>query len=339
MWVAGAILAEARAESWCAAPLVAHEWGVVRLRGDGAPVGPGLGLPAWMARAEVARSGGPRVRDLPSDGGERDLPVISLYTTDSWSFPVPFALDVGFSAGAPSAWWPPADSLSTAGVSWGALALTREGTPSREATVPWVTALRALPGALWVTAGRESERFVFYEGRTAESSALVLRRGDSFGPGRPHYVLENVSDDDVFDVVITLGGHAWTAPAIPAHKSAGFMLDGTLSRDDVRATLRSAWAGGGPPTTGWGPGCVMMRDPAVPVTTTVDHVLYPAEVDVLFAAWDGTLFRPEPGAAQLVYRESTNSLDRAVPAALYTDMYHYVDWHRLSVVVVDGVKP
>lgn len=329
---------EAAAESWCAAPLVAHEWGVVRLRGDGAPPPPGLPVPEWMGRSSVARPAGPKVRELPADGGERDLPVITLYTTDSWSFPVPFAAEVRFRTGSPTAWWPPVDGWTADGLQWDALALAPAGTPSRPASAPWVDALRAVPGALWVQRGSEQERFLFYEGTTRQGSAVVLRRGPEHGPGRPHYVLENVSDDDVFDVVVVADGRAWSAPAIPARKSAGFLLDDPLDRGALLRRLRGAWAGGSPPVHGWGDGCVMMRDPAVPVTEATDHHLYPADVDALLAAWDGQLLVPEAGAAQILYREAPAAVDREVPVALYTDMYHWIDWHRLSVVLVDGVK-
>lgn len=326
---------EARAESWCAAPLVAHEWGVVRVGASGA----GPAVPPWFARAqEAAPLPGPRVRDLPADGGERDLPVISLYTTDSWSFPVPFALEVSFTAGTPSVWWPPVDALGHRSLAWEALALVREpASPPRPAAEPWVAASRAHPGALWVQRGADTERFVFYEGRTQESSALVLSRGDSWSPTRPHYVVENVTDRPVHDVVVVADGRAWTAPMVPAHKTAGFLLEAKLDPAALRAELRGRWSAGAPPAgNGWGPDCVMMRDPAVPVTVAVDHVLYPSEVDVLLDTWDHTLFAPR--GTRLVYREDVAAVDAAVPARLYTDQFHWVDWHRLSVVLVEGVK-
>ena len=232
------LTADALAESWCAAPLVAHEWGVVRLGASDAAVP----VPSWFARSETAHAGtGPRVRDLPADGGERDLPVISLYGAGLWSYPIPFALEVGFASGAPTVWWPPADLLTGSALAWESLALgPNPANVPRGASEPWVDRVRALPDALWVDRGAESERFVFYEGRTVESSALVLRRGDSWSPKRPHYLVENISDQVVHDVVIVADGRAWTAPSVPPHRTAGFLLTDPLDATALRASLRSA---------------------------------------------------------------------------------------------------
>ena len=83
----------------------------------------------------------------------------------------------------------------------------------------------------------------------------------------------------------------------------------------------------------------MMRDPAVPVERSADHRLFAAEVDVLLDTWEPWLFRTDgPGNAHLLYREDVGAIDATVPIKLYTDMYHWVDLHRLSVVLVDGVK-
>ena len=78
-----------------------------------------------------------------------------------------------------------------------------------------------------------------------------------------------------------------------------------------------------------------MRDPAVPTEDAADHRLYAAEVDVLLGVWSGRLLEDE--GVHVVYREDTDALDTLMPASLYTDMYHHIDWRRLGVVLVEGM--
>ena len=304
----------------------------------------------FQPRAELARAGvdargpGGRVRDLPADSGIRDLPVVSFYASEVWGDPVPFAMEVGFSQGHPTAWWPPVDALSASSeraLAWDALALAKDpATAPRPTEVDWVRRQRALPLARWVVRGQESERFLFYEGRTRETPALVVRRGDSWAPDRPHYLLENTSGFPVHDVVIVADGKAWTAPTVPAGRSAGFLLVDPLDREAELARLKGRWSSGEAaplPMLRAGEDCVMMRDPAVPVERASDHRLYGAEVDVLLSTWADRLLVSRPGAAQILYREDPAAVDAAMPARLYTDQYHWIDWRRLSVVLVDSV--
>lgn len=332
--------AAALAESWCAAPLEAHEWGVVRIGGRA----PGPDLPPWFARASGGRPGGPRVRDLPADTGLRDLPVVALFTAaGSMSEPIPFAMEVAFADGAPTAWWPPVDARSGSALSWEALSLSRSpANPPRDTDAAWVEAQRAVPAARWIDRGPDSERFLFYEGRTREASALEVRRGDTWTPDRPHWVLENTGAADVHDVVILADGRVWTAPTIPAGRSAGFLLVDPLDREALLAWWRARWSSGRAADLPWTMAdgdCVMGRDPAVPVERATDHRLFAEEVDALLAAWADPFFAPTaPGEARLLYREDVAAVDAAMPARLYTDQFHHLTFRRLSVVLVDGAR-
>ena len=79
----------------------------------------------------------------------------------------------------------------------------------------------------------------------------------------------------------------------------------------------------------------MLRDPAVPVEAAEGHRLYAAEVDVLLSVWAERLLEAE--GTHIVYREDVEALDALMPASLYTDMYHFIDWRRLGIVLVEGV--
>lgn len=102
----------ARAESWCAYPLWVHEWGVHVFATDGAParVEP---LPAFFHSPQKRRDGeraGP-VRGLPADNGVRTLPVMHFYSAGSLSSPIPIGVEVGFTQGSASWWYPEVDRL------------------------------------------------------------------------------------------------------------------------------------------------------------------------------------------------------------------------------------
>ncbi|MFH1468675.1 MAG: hypothetical protein ABIO70_30070 [Pseudomonadota bacterium] len=254
----------AHAESWCAEPLWVHEWGVEVFNADGVRRPP-PGLPASFYRgAGGAPADGTPVRDLPVDSGVRALPVLQFYAPRGWGRQVPVAIEVGFTRGAASAWYPQVDTFRsaadahdgpalaarsallaqratrqpfgerdplpadpTAQLAWEALTLTPEPSAAPlPAEQPWVEALRVQP-ALWVERGAERERFVFYEADTAERPALRVERGESWAPDRPHYVLHNASGHPVHDVLVLQdhGARSFYAPQIPAGAAAGFLLD------------------------------------------------------------------------------------------------------------------
>lgn len=273
------IAASVQAESWCAYPLHAHEWGVEVFRADGHGEPP-VDMPPWFY-GDAAGGGpeGPPVRDLPADSGVRTLPVVHFYAPVHWSDAVPLAVEVGFRQGRAAAWYPQADLLRspeqangsgarrqladlnelraarqpyggqtgalpgdpTAQLAWDALSLTPEPSASPQATdVGWVPLLRELD-AMWVNQGDESERFLFYEAATSERPALRVERGGTWSADRPHYLLHNDTDHAVHDVLVLADGGTvgFYAPQIPAGTSAGFLLD-KPGPDDPRALLRDA---------------------------------------------------------------------------------------------------
>ena len=232
--------ASAAAKSWCAYPLIAHEWGVHVYSGDGRPVPP-VDLPAHFHRAtpSAPAAAAPAVRDLPADSGVRALPVVHFYAPRLRGQSVPLGLEVGFTHGAAAVWFPAVDLRRSASEAqspaaaaaravlleararrapfappgpalpadptrqlvWDRLDLTPEPSFAPPATAtPWVTAARAL-GALWVNGAAESERFVFYEAPTREPLPLALRRGPTWGPGRRHLVLDNRGAHAVHDLL------------------------------------------------------------------------------------------------------------------------------------------
>lgn len=232
----------AAAESWCASPLHAHEWGVQAFSADGAPLAPVLSNHFHRRPSTDPPSRTPPVRSLPPDTGERALPLLHFYSGGTLtSGPIPVAVEVGFTEGDALAWYPQVDERRPAAIANGAAArLAREALLGRRAALQphasvragldgdptaqlvwnalslspeprhrparadaaWVDRFRDF-GALWVNGPRESERFVFYEALTRERVALELTRGERYRPDHRHFVLRNRSAHAVHDVFFT----------------------------------------------------------------------------------------------------------------------------------------
>ncbi len=376
-----------RAEMWCADPLFVHEWGVQVFGASGASrtseAGPAL--PSWFhARPGTPSAAGAPVRDLPVDGGERELPVVHFYAPRNWR-PVPLGLEVGFTRGEATRWYPQVDVRRAAVDANGGVAQAARqrllaartarasgqrgattGDPTRQLAwdhlvldaaprhtpvatqVAWITRARGFDAALWVNGARESERFLFYEGRTSETPALALRRGPQHGAGRRHVLIENRSSHPVHDVFLVHreGGRAFVlhTPSIPAGRHAGFVLeDHAVPAGELAARTRGALrarfvdaAQPAPPTEHRWDDCVMMRDPAIPFERAEGHALYAHEVDAVLDAWGPRLFGAGPGTT-LAYREDVAYLDAMMPLGVYSDMYHFARTRRLGLALMEQV--
>jgi hypothetical protein len=400
LWGADRALARrAYAESWCAFPIEAHEWGVMAFDASGAPLHGLVPLPSWIyQRASVDPSRDVKpvvspVRDLPSDSGERDLPVVQFYAPHRWSDVIPLGLEVGFSRGVATAWFPQVDGLRSAAEAnspgaatardrllkrraervpfvpstehlpsdptrqliWEALSLSVNPPASLNPPLqPWVEALRASPDALWVSSGADAERFVFYEGRSAEHPMLTLQplaappaagscaceaqNTDTF----PLYDVLIISRDPAdpsglarvgFAPVIAPGAAVTiplSAPLDPkALKSAteDRLLTRLTSAPDADVDVLPADGTSGSPVA---PDCASPRDPAIPTEASTSHTLHPPEALALLSAWGPHLFS-QPFITT-VYRESPARIDAVMPLSLYTDMYHEVQLHRVGLV-------
>jgi hypothetical protein len=321
------------ARTWCAAPIVAHEWGVTALRPGGGVVLP-TELPPWFARSGVEPLAGPRVRDLPADSGERTLPVVQFWAPGGVSGEVPAAATVGFTQGSATVWFPPVDVLALhdpkAQLQWESLTLTTHPTGALGVVggSPWVERLRTAPptngaGPLWVNRGADSERFLFYEGRTREVSAVVA------APEGDGWTVHNRSDWPVHDVWLVRDGRRGHVVRLEPGATQRVRFDAAVDaawRSEVWSGLVDTTAT--PPE----PCLVQNRDPATPAQRPSGHQLYASEVDTMFQVWGPRLLAATP---HLMYREDPAALDAVMPVSLYTDMAHWFDWRRLGLVLVE----
>lgn len=339
--VALALAPLGEAKSWCAAPVVVHEWGVQTYGGpEGKPWKPAL--PTWFYRGAPADPVRPqRVRDMPADGGERVLPVLHFYAPRVWGEGIPVAVEVGFARGTASVWYPQVDRLdpdAEVQLAWDALTLSADarGTP-RPSRTPWVGDLRAIESALWVNRGPESERFLFYEAETSEQPAVRVEPWSETGPG---VCVRNQGEHPVYDLVVIQRDTVTAMVGRLDRLEAGEAVDLALAQMPEPAIAMRPWMldrlvdpEEPEPVLDWVmdmDDCVMMRDPGIPVTTASGHGLYRAEADALLDAWAPRFFGQV--GTSLLYREDPAALDSMAPLAIYTDMRHFSRLHRTGLV-------
>jgi len=379
----------AHAKSWCANPLWVHEWGVHAFGADGAPAA-GTPTPGYFhTSAEATRPGVP-VREMPPDSGIRDLPVVHFYSGGMRRDTIPVGVEVGFTFGAASAWFPAADTVRAATVAnspgsalartellakraaraddrrtwtgeapalppdptrqlvWSRLDLAKRPGGMPAGLIPsWVQTARKIDGALWVNGSNETERFLFYEGRTVERVLLKLERAAGWRADRRAYTLTNTGAHTVHDVFVVHNegdaSYVVTAPAVPPGAHFEVVLEDHPVKDRDAATvtvLRERLVDPKSPSPpkgyDWTEGeCVMGRDPAVPVERAAGYHLYRAEADLLLEVWKARFFAA-PGTT-IVYREDVAYLDQAMPMSLYTDMFNFVVLHRAGLAVWEHV--
>ncbi len=119
LWVPATVAAE----SWCASPLWAHEWGVQAFDANGR-VSSAVALPSYFHDAAAAQTPlRTPTRELAPDGGERALPVLHFYSAGTLtSGAIPIGIEVGFTHGEAVAWYPQVDIRRTAAVANGTTA-------------------------------------------------------------------------------------------------------------------------------------------------------------------------------------------------------------------------
>ena len=343
--VAFLLAAPAQGKSWCAVPLVVHEWGVQVFQGPHAQ-SVDMELPDWFhRRSSAGELDATPVRSLPADGGEREIPVLQFYAPRVYGDGVPVAVELGLADGRPSVWYPredrllPGRPLGDVGVqlAWDALSLTQQArVEPRESALEWIGALRAVEHALWVNRGGQSERFLFYEAQT-RSPPVVRISSD-------HVV--NESPWPVHDVVVVSrsGDRVLVAPVgtLDAGARSPLELEPMVgAASTLRARLAAGLAAQDSPESmsEWSmdmDDCVMMRDPAVPVSSSGGHGLYQAEIDAMLVLWQARFF--EQQGTVLLYRDDPAALDAMAPLAVYTDMHHFVELSRTGLVLWEGIE-
>ena len=247
--LSSAIMARGQGGEWEPLPLVAHEWGVHVFDWQGNTPVAGE-LPAFMYSAAKLGTVVPttqRVRDLPPDSGMRDKPLLYFYTPGEANpgAVIPVEVEVRFTAGQVTAWWPQVSTYSTPAqvasatsedqrfeLVWHHLALTATAPtlPPAGGDLPadhWVTRARQVDSR-YVSNGREADKFLFYEGRTTEKPVITLLPPQ--GRGDAHYHLLNVGAFPIYDVFAiyrdSRRGVVWTQylaelpplPSVPARR-------------------------------------------------------------------------------------------------------------------------
>ncbi|MDK1030540.1 MAG: hypothetical protein QGD94_00875 [Planctomycetia bacterium] len=208
----------------------------------------------------------------------------------------------------------------------------------------------------YVSNGKEVERFLFYEGATREMPAITVlppRREEK----ECHLV--NVGEEPIYDVFVVYrgGGRRWVKylavlPPVPAVKKKTFgwghdvaqivsialpdfanqLLGGALDEAEfdrrTRGKLVEVLTAGEHYAPQFYRG---MRDPGDPQPPTKMHHLFLPEAVALEKIWHTEFF--ESDGLTVVYRESPEYLDEAMPLRIYTDMHHYVMLSRCGLVL------
>lgn len=370
-------LSVAWGKSWCARPLIVHEWGVQVFTASGAASGAQARAtlpPYFHAQAGPATSAA-RVCDLPPDSGERDLPVMHFYAREG-DDRIPLGLAVGFTQGAATRFYPQVDAFRqeqaansasaqqirlglvkarselkpfgvrprlpddpTRQLQWNSLTLTRAPLhPALPTDVDWVQNARALKETLWVNGATESERFVFFEAKTRERVALKLLRGDRYTNKFRHYVLSNPSPFPVHDVfVLHREGNTLFVFEAPAIP-AGASAGFALEEHRVADQNASTRIALRNRLV-----AAASEDPTCVMGRDPAKPVESASGHTLFADEADALLRVWGAAlfdqpgTTIVYREDRAYLDQVMPLSLFTDMFHWVELHRAGLALWQGV--
>ncbi len=225
----------------------------------------------------------------------------------------------------------------------------------------WVNIARQVDAA-YVSNGSETERYVFYEGKTREQPAIAILPASpganwwSRDPaGDREVAVVNVSRYPIYDVMAVYRDRdkdiLWTGsipmlPALPRQQSQVDQVmalrvpnfdqpgaDDEIKLDPATFAHRTRERLIENLTAGYhyDYGNVTMRDPADPQPPTRMHQLFNKEAVALERIWHDDFFASE--GLTVLYRESPAYLDEAMPLNIYTSMYWYVKLSRCGLVL------
>jgi len=223
----------------------------------------------------------------------------------------------------------------------------------------WLKIARQVDSA-YVSNGREVEKFLFYEGNTQEIPAIAIIPQDRFSV--PRFLVYNVSDYPIHDPFLIYRNKAkrqfWVryfsrlaplprrsarenpagpessanvlSPAIPHFED--LERDETFDESEFHritelklgSILRMEYPVADTVYSG-------RRNPAQYQPPTEEYRLFPLELAALERIWNRTFFGDD--GLTILYRESPVYLDQAAPLHIFTDMEHYVNLSRCSLVV------
>lgn len=219
----------------------------------------------------------------------------------------------------------------------------------------------------FVSTGRETEKFLFYEGTTAEPPAIAVIPHFEFNPRTrdPGFLVCNVTDHPIYDLFVIhrnrAKGQLWAEyfpvvqpmrnriqdptseqsrphvilPAIPNFSEVPLnaFLDESEFRRRTQDQLAQVLKLNYPDSLGY---YGELRNPALYQPATVEHRLFSQEVAAIQAIWDQEFFSQD--GLTVLYREAPQYLDEAVPLKIYTDHEHYINLSRCSLVVNQGIN-
>lgn len=219
----------------------------------------------------------------------------------------------------------------------------------------WAKIAREVDAA-YVSNGTETERYVFYEGKTNEESAIALlpangglrhtKYGIQRDEEREEVSLVNVGKHSIYDVIAIYRdrkkGILWTGylpvmpPQVVALRIPDFknprkedhlkLTPETFRRQTTERLIENLTTG-----TPIVSGNILMRDPADPQGPTQRHQLFRKEALGLEKIWHDDFF--ESDGFTVVYRESPEYLDEAMPLNIFTSMYWHIRLSRCGLVL------
>jgi hypothetical protein len=236
----------------------------------------------------------------------------------------------------------------------------------------WVKVAREVDAA-YVSNGKQTERYLFYEGKTCEQPAIAMLPPGAAGPTwatwgeaqSSEVAIVNVGDYPIYDVMAIYRdrqrGVLWTGyvPMLPALPAERRQVDQVMAlrvpdfdRPDNDDNIKLNAATFEQRTRGrllenltagyhYDYGGVTMRDPADPQPPTTMHQLFKKEAVALEKIWHDDFFASE--GLTVLYRESPAYLDEAMPLNIYTSMFWYIKLSRCGLVLnrnlpIDKVK-